>query len=172
MDFSFYLKKQIELHPSMQIQDVVKMCYQAVFGMEHMIADIEKARQFFYEEYAATPADNSIPLYEPISENFCRINLAAWKARNLDADKLFDLFLASGRSHIGGTRFELNDCAKDVEKLIKKGLLPFTVEEWKEYYTTYKNNGMLPVHHSEAYRQSEHPAYRLIRKTLLNADII
>ena len=172
MDFGFYLKKQLELHPSMQLQDVVKMCYQAVFGMEHMLTDIEKARQFFYNEYAATPANHSIPLYEPISENFCRVNLAAWKARELDAEKLFELFLASGKYHIGGTRFELNNCAKAVEKIIAQGLLPFSKEEWKEFYVTYKNNGMLPVHHSEAYHQAEHPAYRLIRKTLLNADII
>ena len=47
MDFDFYLKKQIELHPSMQMQDLVKMCYQAVFGMEHMLSDIEKAREYF-----------------------------------------------------------------------------------------------------------------------------
>lgn len=171
MNFEFYLEKQLELHPSMQMQDVVKMCYQAVFGMEHMIADIEKARQFFYKEYEATPANSAIPLYEPVSETFCRVNLGAWKARNLDADTLFDYFISSGKSHVAGTRFELNNCAKAVEKLIRKGLLPFSSEEWKEYYTAYKNNGMHPVHHSEAYHQSEHPAYRLVRKTLLNADI-
>ena len=172
MDFGFYLKKQIELHPSMQMQDVVKMCYQAVFGMEHMLADQDKARQYFYAEYAATPANNSIPLYEPVSESFCRVNLAAWKARNLDADHLFDLFTASAKYHVEGTRFELNNCAKAVEKIISKGLLPFSLEEWREYYVAYKNNGMLPVHHSEAYRLAEQPSYRLVRKTLLNADII
>lgn len=171
MDFGYYLKHQIELHPSMQMQDVVKMCYQAVFGAEHMLADVEKARQYFYQEYEATPAAFSIPLYEPISEEFCRINLAAWKARELDPDELFDLFAASAKHAILGTRTDLNNCAKSAEKLIKKGLFPFSLEEWKEYYITYKNNGMLPVHHSETYRQAEHPAYRLVRKSLLNADI-
>ena len=171
MDFGYYLKEQIKLHPSMQMQDVIKMCYQAVFGADHMLSDIEKARQYFLQEYEATPACFSIPLYEPISESFCRINLAAWKARALEPEELFRLFVASASHNIPGTRFDLNNCAKSVEKIIAKGLLPFTLEEWKSTYVAYKNNGMLPVHHSETYRQAEHPAYRLVRKSLLNADI-
>lgn len=171
MEFSYYLKKQIELHPSMQMQDVIKMCYQAVFGAEHMLTDIEKARQYFFQEYEATPASFSIPLYEPISEDFCRINLAAWKARELNPEELFELFVSSAKYNVPGTRTDLNNCAKSAEQLIAKGSFPFSLEEWRECYVAYKNNGMLPVHHSEAYRLAEHPAYRLIRKSLLNADI-
>lgn len=171
MDFGYYLKHQIELHPSMQMQDVVKMCYQAVFGVEHMLSDVEKARQYFFQEYESVTANFSVPLYEPISEDFCRVNLAAWKARGLDAKELFDLFVSTSRYNVPGTRTDLNNCAKSVEKIIAKGLLPFTLDEWKPYYIAYKNNGMLPVHHSEAYRLAEQPAYRLIHKNLLNADI-
>lgn len=171
MEFGFYLKKQIELHPSMQMQDVLKMCYQAVFGVEHMLTDIEKARQYFNQEYEATPASFSLPLYEPISEDFCRINLAAWKARDLDPAELFELFVSSAKHVIPGTRTDLNNCAKSAEKLMVKNMLPFTLEEWREYYVAYKNSGIRPVHHSEVYRQAEQPAYRIIRKSLLNADI-
>lgn len=171
MDFGFYLKHQIQLHPSMQMQDVIKMCYQAVFGSEHMLSDIEKARQYFYQEYETTPASFSIPLYEPISEALCRVNLAAWKSRGLEPEELFELFVTSCRHTTAGTRFELNNCAKSVEKIIVKGMLPFSLEEWRTTYVAYKNDGMLPVHHSEAYRLTEQPAYRLIRKNLLNADI-
>lgn len=171
MDFGYYLKHQIELHPSMQMQDVVKMCYQAVFGVEHMLSDIEKAKQYFFQEYEATPANFSIPLYEPISEDFCRINLGAWKSRNLDPEELFELFVTSANYNVPGTRTDLNNCAKSVEKLIAKNLLPFSLEKWKEYYVAYKNNGMHPVHHSEIYRLAEQPAYRLVRKSLLHTDI-
>ncbi len=171
MDFGFYLKKQIQLHPSMQMQDVLKMCYQAVFGVEHMLADTNKARQYFYQEYEATPASFAIPLYEPISEDFCRINLAAWKARALDPEELFQLFVASAKHTVLGTRTDLNNCAKSAEKLMSKGIFPFSLEEWREYYVAYKNNGICPVHHSDIYRQAEQPAYRLVRKSLLNADI-
>ena len=171
MEFGFYLKKQIELHPSMQMQDVLKMCYQAVFGVEHMLEDVTKAKQYFQQEYEATPASFSVPLYEPISEDFCRINLAAWKARNLAPEELFELFVASAKHVVPGTRTDLNNCAKSAEKLMAKGLFPFSLEEWREYYVNYKNSGIVPVHHSDVYREAEKPAYRIVRKSLLNADI-
>ena len=52
MDFSFYLKTQLEHHPSMQMQDIIKMCYQATFGVEHMLADTERAKNYFTKEAA------------------------------------------------------------------------------------------------------------------------
>ena len=171
MNFDYYLKNQIELHPSMQMQDVVKMCYQAVFGVEHMLTDIEKAREYFTREYEATPSNFSIPLYEPISEDFCRINLAAWKARELEPEELFELFITSVHFNVPGTETDLNTCARSVEKLIAKKLLPFSLEEWQVYYREYKNSGMPPVHHSQSYRLAEQPAYRLVRKNLLHTDI-
>ncbi len=167
MDFTFYLKKQIELHPSMQLQDIIKMCYQAVFGVEHMLADVEKARTYFFQEYEATPFNASLPLYEPISENYCRVNLGAWKAKELDAEKLFELFFASAKNKASGTEIDFDRCAKNAEAVIAKDPFPFSLKEWQKYYTSYKANGIHPVHHSDAYRLAEHPAYRLVCTKLL-----
>ena len=168
MNFYSYLEQQLALHPSMQLQDIVKMCYQAVFGPEHMLTDIERARTYFMQEYEATPADYSVPLFEPLSDTFCRVNLSAWKANAYDADKLFELFLFSAKSKTSGTETDFDLCAQDVEKIIAKGLLPFSLEEWTEYYATYKKNGMHPVHHSDTYRLAEQPAYRLVCTDLLS----
>ena len=172
MDFKFYLQKQLELHPSMQMQDIIKMCYQAAFGVEHMLTDIERARAYFHQEYDATPADPSMPLYEPISEHFCRVNLPAWKSRNFVPEELFDLFLSSAKHNISGTSADFYMFAKAAETLIAAGNFSFSLEEWNNYYTAYKNNGIHPVHHSDAYRQAERPAYRLIHKNLLNTNLL
>lgn len=172
MDFGFYLKEQFRLHPSMQPQDVVKQCYQAAHGAEHMLLNIEKAKAYFYEEYEATPASFIVPLYEPISEDMCRVNIAAWKARNLAPEDLFELFKAS--THVSasiGDKSAFNNCIKPAEQLIKHGKAPFTFEEWQAYYEEYKLSGMPVVHHSEAYRLAERPAYRIVLKSLLHTDI-
>lgn len=170
MDFKYYFTEQLRLHPSMQPQDVVKMCYQAAYGAEHMITDPEHAKQLFDREYEAVPASFAIPLYEPISEDFCRINLAAWKARGLDKDDLFELFTASAHSSSVGES-DFSNCIKPAEQVIQKGKAPFSFEEWQAYYSEYKKSGMPAVHHSEAYRRAEQPAYRLVRKSLLHTDI-
>ena len=168
MNFDFYLKQQLELHPSMQMQDIIKMCYQATFGVEHMLSDVERAKQYFYREYEATTADTSLPLWEAISDEFCRINLAAWKAKNLDPEELFAYFVASAKNTVSGSETALNNYATTAEQGISEGLFPFSLEEWQAYYAAYKNNGMHPVHHSDAYRQAEQPAYRLVRRDLLD----
>ena len=82
MDFTFYLEEQIKLHPSIQLQDILKMCYQSVFGPEHMLADVDRAKAYFMQEYNATPTDFSAPLFEPLSDTFCRVNLAFPGHRN------------------------------------------------------------------------------------------
>ena len=172
MNFDFYLKKQLELHPSMQMQDIIKMCYQATFGAEHLLSDIERAKQYFYQEYTATPADASLPLYEAVSDEFCRVNLAAWKAKNCAPEELFALFAASANGNISGTPADFEIFAKSAEALIATGIFSFSSGEWTEYYNAYKNNGMHAVHHSDAYRQAEKPAYRLIQKNLLCENML
>lgn len=162
MDFTFYLKKQIELHPSMQMQDIIKMCYQAVFGVEHMLADVERAKTYFMQEYEATSANTALPLYEPISDDFCRVNIGAWKAKKLEPQKLFELFVSSATDNHSGAETDFELCIAGAEKIIADGLLPFSIEEWTEYFDSYKKSGIHPVHHSDAYRRAEQPAYRLI----------
>ena len=89
MDFIACLQEQLRLHPAMQPRDVLKLCYQAARGAEHLLADTARARAYFDQEYAATPPDASLPLLEIIGPEVARVNIAAWKAANLPADWLF-----------------------------------------------------------------------------------
>ena len=61
MNFTTCLQEQLRLHPAMQPRDVIKLCYQAARGAEHLLADLTRARAYFDQEYAATPADASTP---------------------------------------------------------------------------------------------------------------
>ena len=66
MDFEKYLTEQLHNHPSAEPQDILKLCYQAAFGAEHLLKDAEKAKAYLQAEHdAVTAAD--IPLYEAVS---------------------------------------------------------------------------------------------------------
>lgn len=171
MNFSDYFKKQLCLHPSIQPQDVTKLCYQAAFGAEHLLLDTEKARLYFYREYTDTPANHQLPLYEQISKHVCRINLAAWKAQALPPDALFEKFTASAQISVGSKELFLEYLAT-AEQIILQGIPHFTPDDWTTFLTAYKENGMPAVHHSEAYRLAEHPAYRIIRLELLPTELL
>ena len=51
MDFETYLLEQIQMHPALQPQDIWKLCYQAAFGPEHLLNDLQGAREYLEKEY-------------------------------------------------------------------------------------------------------------------------
>lgn len=160
MSFEYYLAGQLRLHPSIQPRDVIKLCFQAAFGPEHLLTDLTAARAYFFREFEATePRD--IPLYERISDRFCRVNLAAWKYRGLPAEDLFDMFAASAGSS------EPNDAdffhyLEEADTIIARGACDFSPEDWRIAIAKYKESGIRAVHHSDRYRESEKPAYRIV----------
>ena len=159
MGFEKYILCQLEAHPAMTAQDVVKLCYQGAYGPGHLLKDIRKAKEYFDEEFANVDP-STIPLVESISDLYCRINLSAWKNTAMPSQWLFDMFLMSADS-----------AAKD-EKLLMNYLeaaKEFIADD--KYLETYKASGMPAVHHSEAYREHEKPSYRVVRRVILNKII-
>jgi len=159
MDFTLYLADQMKKHPSMMPQDIIKMCYQAAYGAEHLLSDHGKAWNYLFEEFAeAVPSDE--PLYEQISDNVCRINIASWKAKGFPAEWLFRIFAASCvKREYPDTSF--NEYLTAAEAFLRSNAPSFSMDEWTDYLTQYKKIGMPAVHHSEAYRRHEHPSYRI-----------
>ncbi len=165
-----YLMTQFSIHPSMTPQDVAKLCYQAARGAEHLLSDLDRARGYLLQELEATLADGNIPLIEPISDTVARVNLAAWKAQGLSADLLFELFAATARVQAA------EDCLPtylaEVGAWLEREPQPsVTSAEWQTFLRWYEETGCPAIHHSAAYRQAEKPAYRIVRRDLLDGRI-
>ena len=150
-----YLKEQMSLHPSMEARDIVKMCFQAAFGAEHLLVDAEKARQYFDNELEGVQEQDG-PLVELIADDVCRVNLAVWKKMGLPAKQLFDLFVESAKIR--------REDGEEVfwEYMARAGELVTNKDEWREFVDEYMKGGIRAVNHSDAYRESEKPAYRVI----------
>lgn len=161
-----YLAEQMRIHPSMMPQDIAKLCYQAAHGAEHLLSDLDRARSYLLRELEATPADGSIPLIEPISDTVARVNIAAWKARGLSPDRLFDLFAATATVSGEGDEY-LSDYLADAEDWLSCVQTHISLEEWQAFSAWYAANGRPAIHHSEVYRDMEKPAYRIVRRSLL-----
>lgn len=166
MKFSEYLILQLKLHPSIKPQDVIKLCYQAAYGAEHLLTDVSSAKNYFYKEYEAV-SESDGNLYEQISENVCRINLSVWKKDNLPASWLFNMFVASASVSNGSKELFLS-YLKIAEDVLLNAETSFVFDEWKEFLEQYKASGMKALHHSNEYRQNEHPAYRIVDSKFLS----
>lgn len=162
MNFKEYLIEQIYLHPSVQPQDIVKLCYQAAYGAEHLLGDINIARKYFEREYSEIEPKN-IALYETISEDICRINLAAWKYKNLPREWLFKMFISSVSVQKDGDELFLN-YLETAEKVLMHNQISFSFTNWNMYLEDYRKNNMSAVHHSSIYRECENPSYRIVNR--------
>ena len=160
MDFETYLLEQIQMHPALQPQDIWKLCYQAAFGPEHLLNDLQGAREYLEKEYETT-AEQDVPLYEPISAEICRVNLAAWKFHGLPLEWLFRIFAAScGKREDGEALFWAY--LKRAEETLSEASVGFSRGAWADYVRSQKE--LSPVHHSPFYRQQEKPAYRIVNR--------
>ena len=155
---SSYLYQQYKLHPSTTVTDILKQCYQAAYGAEHLLTDKDAAKRYLEREFEATPAKD-ILLCEQISDEFCRVNIAAWKHRGLPSDDLFELFAASAHPREKGKEL-LEGFLLEAEEFTNS-------ENAREVIEEYRRAGMPALHHSEAYRDAERPAYRIVDSRLL-----
>ena len=142
-------------------QDAVKLCFQAAFGAEHMLSDKDAAMSYLQEEYSQTPG-RDIPIFEPISDEYARCNIAAWKYNGLPIEWLWEMFSQTAeakREHSESLFMEFLDC---VGACAEDGILPFDSPAWLAFRQRYLSSGIEPVHHSQEYRDKEHPAYRVV----------
>ena len=160
-EFERIVAEQLTLHPSMQPRDLCKLCYQAAHGGEHLLTDLSAARTYLNAEFDTVTADRDLPLYEPISVEFVRVNLAAWKALGCKADDLFIVFAAGG-----GQKQEIKPLLNIAEQVwCQSGR---SKSAFFAFISDYRDAGYPSLHHSEIYRQSQSPAYRVCRKSLVD----
>lgn len=161
MKFRECLEQQFRLHPSMQPQDIMKLCYQAAFGAEHLLSDRDAAYEYLEKELRSVEPSGG-PLFERISPDYCRIGLAAWKQRGLPPEWLFRMFAFSASSSRSKEDLFLQH-VETADALIQSGVLPIPISEWDDYKSRYEADGPHAVHHSQIYRQNEKPSYRVVQ---------
>ena len=169
MDFEAYLLHHLRLHPSAGAQDILKFCYQRAFGAEHLLRDVEAARRYFLTEYEQT-APILGEAVEPLSDEIARVHFAPWKASGMDAERLFDAFAASARVSAGGRDVFLAELER-VSPCLKEWGETEKLARWETLLKEYDAVLCPAVHHSESFRKSETPAYRIVKNCFLK-DIL
>ncbi len=154
---------QTKRYPLMMPQDAVKMLYQNEFGGGHIIANSESSLQHLAREYASVRYDASLPPFEDIGNNLCRLNLGALKPNGVSMETVNRVFVNSA-SQTAGSLPSFTAKIRALRTLAQEGLFSFTDSELDDYLVVYEKEGYPVVSHSRAYRAAYHPAYRVMRK--------
>ena len=161
MDFLPYLEEEYRLHPLDQNEDDVKWAYQVSFGAEHLLKDFAEAESYFHEEFLATKPSKNLAFFEAISPTLLRVNIAPFKANGYPEEELFELFLRSA-SLAKPHPDEFEDLVCLVSSFLKEKKGQSAQEEFGRFMISYWQEGIHPLHHSEAYTKAYSPHYRLV----------
>lgn len=163
-DVDFFLART-RADPELRIEDAYKWLFHATRGGEHAIASDFAARQWLAKEWATLgPPAPGESLWVPLTADgrIGRLNLRPYRAQGGTPEPLLAAFLASAESFDSSPRrFRAAWKALGRElKLHPAGHL--TSPEWHRYDRAMRANNYPAGHHSPAYEQACHPAYRVL----------
>lgn len=159
----YLLKQHYNDHPAMEVQDAVKFLHQRFCGPGHLIVHHKDVLARLEQELALTPAQPDGPLYEPLGNGLCRLNLAACKAQGLAPQTMAHLLVLTANSFPPDPQ-GLEDALDVIYEL------DFDPCQVRACLDHYRAQGCPMVSHSEAYRTAYSPAYRVVYKYY--ADIL
>lgn len=148
----------------LEIADIFKFMYQSCFGCEHLVSDYNTALNWITKE-AESAALDDLPDVEYLDGEYCRVHLKALDAEH-SAEWLCRAFLDSSQTHTEG-QARLENQLQTLHKYVSDGLIGFDIKQLEYETETWRKQGFPAIHHSELFRNTHHPAYRVILKKYL-----
>ena len=165
-----FLLQQLAAYPESQPVDAVKFLYQHAFGCGHLLPQETHCIQSIREELLHTAHSAAIPAFEPLGNGLCRLALGNPMVHALPAERIARmmrvtelqfhpdpaLFLADLQMLRALARSQSGDVANTPVRL------PFTSQALQAFLETGLQPDRLPPSHSQHYRETYHPAYRVV----------
>ncbi len=152
-----------------EIQDAYKLIYQSVYGIGHILANPAMAQRYLAQEFKSINAIDDEALIENISipGEIVRLNLRPYKQQKVHINRLFQAMMRSA-AEISGSREKFLDLWNQFNQAVLNSDLNFDKQQLKIFDGKAKSENYPVMHHSRAYREANRPAYRVLKKTLLN----
>ena len=151
-------------YPALQIQDIFKYLHQSAFGCEHMVSSQEKAIEGIRKESSLLSTGPS-SLIDALDGTYSRVHLACLHS-GTDAETLGKFFFLSAVKDFNGI-FHLEKKLSVAKELVYENILPFSPDAFEKAVLEWKSHGYPAVHHSDVFRRTYHPSYRVIANQYL-----
>jgi hypothetical protein len=162
------LGQHLQRYPHMQLADVYKLLHQAAMGAGHAIDDPAQARAALHSECAALDGSDGEPVVDPISPDgqLARVHLRPFLNAGHAIDALADAFVATPQTHPGSADKLARFCGC-LGDLADAGGIPFSRVDVDAYFAAIMAKDYPVVRHSQVYRSTYRPAYRVVAVPLL-----
>ncbi len=151
-------------HPEAEAADLYKFLHQAIYGPGHAIPDPDAAARWLARELEdlGPPLEGEAPCEvlggRPI---LVRVNLRPFVAGGGDAGELLDTFVATA-GEVRGDPGQMAEAIEIVVRWLRSGGETELADEVERLGAELAAKGFPAIHHSEAYLEAYHPAYRVI----------
>ena len=146
-------------YPAAQISDYIKLIYQNEFGCEHFMAEAAASLPVFKEELHT--ARRGKQLFEFIGNEFCRVYLKNAVELGAAPETLHRMVLYTAQQrHGSAVHFEAK--LETFVQLCREKRLPFSLGAVQLYLLNYCAAGFPSTHHSNIYKETYAPSYRVI----------
>lgn len=145
----YFLKYHLNKYHLMNNNDIIKLIYQETLGPNHIISSYDSALNYINNELSEKHHYNN--LYEYIGPNYVRMDIHKYYQYFGNLNTFCDLFIKS---------IEVNNDVSLLKNSLKE-ILPNDVLDKYNY---------LPISHSDTYRNTYLPHYRLIKSSLLTLE--
>jgi hypothetical protein len=162
------LRNHMERYVGFSARDAYKLLHQSFMGPSHSIPNKEIARKYFMDEFNRIEPDDDVPLLETLQPDFSilRVNLAPYKKRKLDAEKLLETYFKSAEIYV--PKFDLFlACWKELVKMSEEGKIDLRYDDVRAIDKLASENEYPPIYHSDLYRKINNPAYRVVLLSVL-----
>ena len=146
-------------YPSLDIRDIFKYLHQSAMGCEHLVFSLPHAIRYIEQEAESCTVVGG-RLVDRLDGEYSRVHLA-YLREGLSAETLGRLFYMSAKPEEQG-RVTLEHKLEIASSLVREGVLPLDAEAFDAAVREWKAVGYPAVHHSEVFRSSYAPAYRVI----------
>lgn len=155
------LRAHCKKYPLAQVQDVLKFIHQSSFGCEHLVSDPATVTERIRKEAQEIKTDVA-DLVEPLDGDFCRVHLQTIQSGTAPETlgKLFMLSAVPAENAV----CEVQKKLQIFLSLCKSNELPFPEEEVRNEIAQWQQNGFCACRHSDTFRTTYNPAYRVLRK--------
>jgi len=159
------LTEHVEKYPKLQARDLLKFLYQSSFGCEHAVTSVEDASEGIRKERSTLEFFSKEPAVDLLDGGYGRVSLS-YGPLGLSEETLGKLFVASAKKEPNG-QTDLIRKLNVAERFVREHALSFSWKEFKREAEAWKDRGYPAIRHSEVFRETYRPAYRVIAKEFL-----
>ncbi len=152
--------------PKMGARDVYKLLYQGVYGVGHIMGREALPRLKAELGGLGLSEQPNEPLSEPVSVDgsVVRVNLRPYARSGYEPERLME---AMEESILNGVAEKFCAHWDSFVELVGSGRLCFEKLDVEAITKELKRNNPQPMHHTSAYREAYHPAYRVVCRSEL-----